>query len=134
MSILGKGDLGSRRASGAHMFRELRKWLLSNHHEASTSEQEGNEMSIKCDKFIVSGVVQGVGFRYHTAHQGLTLSLTGYAKNLSSGDVEVIACGEPDQVDALHEWLKEGPRTASVNHVERLECITNKHYRGFEIL
>lgn len=116
------------------MFTKLRKCLLSNKEEDSTTEQEGNQMSIKCDKFIVSGVVQGVGFRYHTAHQGLTLGLTGYAKNLFSGDVEVIACGDPQQVDALHEWLKEGPRTASVECVERSECITNKHYRGFEIL
>ncbi len=52
------------------MFTKLRKWLLSNKEEDSTTEQEGNQMSIKCDKFIVSGVVQGVGFRYHTAHQG----------------------------------------------------------------
>lgn len=98
------------------------------------SEREENNMSIKCDKFIVSGVVQGVGFRYHTAHQGLVLGLTGYAKNLFSGDVEVIACGDHDKVEELYQWLQEGPRTASVERVERTECVTDKNYRGFEIL
>ncbi|CAH2563768.1 acylphosphatase [Vibrio cholerae] len=48
-------------------------------------------MEKQCSKFIVSGHVQGVGFRYHTSHQGLKLGLTGYAKNLNNGDVEVVA-------------------------------------------
>lgn len=91
-------------------------------------------MSVKCDKFIVSGVVQGVGFRYHTAHQGLTLGLTGYAKNLFSGEVEVIACGDADRVEELYQWLQQGPKTASVDEVQRSQSITTKCYRGFEIL
>jgi len=91
-------------------------------------------MATKCDKFIVSGVVQGVGFRYHTSHQGLKLGLTGYAKNLNNGDVEVIACGPVEQVDEFYEWLKEGPRTAAVDNIVRTTCTIEKSYRGFEIL
>ncbi|POF52593.1 acylphosphatase, partial [Vibrio vulnificus] len=44
-------------------------------------------MTVRCEKFVVSGRVQGVGFRYHTSHQGLKLNLVGYAKNLCNGDV-----------------------------------------------
>lgn len=54
-------------------------------------------MSQICMKANVKGVVQGVGFRFHTAHEGLKLGLTGYAKNLSDGSVEVIACGHEEK-------------------------------------
>ncbi len=91
-------------------------------------------MATKCEKFIVSGTVQGVGFRYHTCHQGLKLGLTGYAKNLANGDVEVIACGATHHVDELYEWLKIGPRTASVVKIVRTSCSLSKSYQGFEIL
>ncbi|OOF09543.1 MULTISPECIES: acylphosphatase [Salinivibrio] len=75
-------------------------------------------MSQKCVKAYVTGHVQGVGFRYHTAHEALKLSLTGYAKNLPDGRVEVLACGREESVDALIAWLDQGPPTASVNHVK----------------
>ncbi|GAD79435.1 acylphosphatase [Vibrio ezurae] len=90
-------------------------------------------MSSICRKFLVSGTVQMVGFRYHTAHQGLKFGLTGYAKNLNDGSVEVFACGAKEQVEQLAQWLKVGPRTASVE-----SCIASeaefKHYAGFDIL
>ena len=87
----------------------------------------------KCEKFNVSGIVQGVGFRYHTSHQGLKLGLTGYAKNLNSGDVEVIVCGNHEQIELMAEWLMQGPRTATVNGVTREE-VGYRYYKGFEIL
>jgi acylphosphatase len=49
----------------------------------------------------VYGSVQGVGFRYSTQREALQLGLTGYARNLDDGGVEVLACGEPDQVGNL---------------------------------
>lgn len=55
-------------------------------------------MNQKCEKFTVSGIVQGVGFRYHTSHYGMKLGLTGYAKNLNNGDVEVVVCGNEEQI------------------------------------
>ncbi|ENM5773099.1 acylphosphatase [Vibrio mimicus] len=91
-------------------------------------------MVTKCDRFIVSGHVQGVGFRYHTSHQGLKLGLTGYAKNLNSGDVEVVACGLPEKLDEFYIWLQDGPRTASVKQVIRSSCELERVYQGFEIL
>ncbi|MDP4492793.1 acylphosphatase [Vibrio sp. AH4] len=91
-------------------------------------------MVTKCDKFIVSGYVQGVGFRYHTSNQGLKLGLTGYAKNLNSGEVEVVACGLPEKLEQFYEWLHEGPKTASVEQVTRTGCLPEKEYAGFEIL
>lgn len=90
-------------------------------------------MVLKCEKFLIVGHVQGVGFRYHTSHQGLKLGLTGYAKNLNNGDVEVIACGTEEQIEAFSKWLEEGPRTASVDSVTQ-ERVSYKPFRGFKIL
>lgn len=90
-------------------------------------------MELQCEKFIVSGVVQGVGFRYHTAHQGLKLGATGYTKNLYNGDVEVVVCGSLGQIEAMAEWLKDGPRTATVDELTR-ESIAYKPFKGFKIL
>ncbi|ELP5729580.1 acylphosphatase [Vibrio vulnificus] len=90
-------------------------------------------MAIRCEKFVVSGIVQGVGFRYHTSHKGLEFNLVGYAKNLNNGDVEVIACGEPEKIEEFAQWLKDGPRSSRVDGLSREE-ITYRDFKGFEIL
>lgn len=74
---------------------------------------------MKCEKMVVSGVVQGVGFRYFTANECLKRSLTGYAKNLSDGRVEVVVCGDQSQLDDVFLQLQKGPRTAVVDNVTR---------------
>ena len=71
-----------------------------------------------CRRFLVTGRVQGVFFRVSTRDVALRLSLTGYAKNLPDGCVEVVACGQPDAVDKLAAWLHEGPQMASVASVD----------------
>jgi len=66
----------------------------------------------------VYGRVQGVGFRFATQQQANGLGLTGYARNLDDGSVEVIVCGEQEQVDQLLAWLKQGgPKHAKVDKV-----------------
>jgi acylphosphatase len=90
-------------------------------------------MNNYCQKFIVSGLVQGVGFRYFTSHEGLKLGLTGYAKNLNNGDVEVVACGGLEQVEALYLWLHQGSPAAQVIRVERLDLECDKRYKGFTV-
>ncbi|MHA6310848.1 acylphosphatase [Pantoea sp. S-LA4] len=75
-------------------------------------------MTATCVKAWVHGRVQGVGFRYSTQAEAKTLGLQGHARNLEDGSVEVLACGEPEQVDALINWLKAGgPRSARVDKV-----------------
>jgi acylphosphatase len=71
-----------------------------------------------CITAYVYGVVQGVGFRYHTQHRATALGLTGYARNLEDGSVEVVACGDHAAVEKLVEWLKSGgPPSARVDRV-----------------
>ncbi|HFZ8995297.1 TPA: acylphosphatase [Citrobacter freundii] len=75
-------------------------------------------MSKVCIIAWVYGRVQGVGFRYTTQHEAKRLGLTGYARNMDDGSVEVVACGEKEQIDALMQWLKAGgPRSARVERV-----------------
>lgn len=75
-------------------------------------------MAQSCTIAWIYGRVQGVGFRYSTQREALKLGLTGYARNLDDGGVEVVACGEADAVEKLIDWLKAGgPRSASVEKV-----------------
>ena len=75
----------------------------------------------RCVKVLVYGIVQGVGFRYFTQQEAHRLELSGHATNLADGSVEVVAQGESKAVDKLIEWLKSGPRTASVDYIEVYE-------------
>lgn len=75
-------------------------------------------MSTVCTIAWIHGQVQGVGFRYCTQREAQRLGVTGYAKNLDDGSVEVVACGERQQVEQLMQWLKAGgPRSARIERV-----------------
>ena len=75
-------------------------------------------MATICKRAWVQGSVQGVGFRYTTQHEAKARGLQGYARNLGDGSVEVLACGEEKEVEALIAWLKAGgPRSARVDKV-----------------
>jgi acylphosphatase len=66
----------------------------------------------------VSGRVQGVFFRASTRSRARELGVTGHARNLPDGRVEVLACGSAAAVEALCAWLWEGPPGAQVSAVE----------------
>jgi acylphosphatase len=85
-----------------------------------------------CMKCYVSGTVQGVWFRAHTKEEAQRLGLTGFARNLADGRVEVLACGESAQLDLLFEWLKHGPPLAKVTELDR-EDSPWEHYDGFQV-
>ena len=74
----------------------------------------------------VSGRVQGVFYRASARQRAELLGVTGYARNLADGRVEVLACGEAAAVEALCAWLWEGPPAASVKDVliEELDAAT----------
>jgi acylphosphatase len=72
-------------------------------------------------RWLVTGVVQGVGFRWFVARQAETLGLRGWVRNLVDGSVEVVAAGEEAQVDVLHQRLAAGPRLSRVERVERTD-------------
>jgi len=83
-----------------------------------------------CARFIVRGRVQGVFFRASTREQALKLGVSGHAENLADGSVEVLACGPDPALDALHEWLRQGPPSARVENVTR-EAMPDQAMQGF---
>ena len=92
-------------------------------------------MATICTMAWVYGSVQGVGFRYSTQREALRLGLTGYARNLDDGSVEVLACGEDEQVAALIAWLKAGgPRSARVDRVNTEPHQPTREWQKFAIL
>lgn len=86
-----------------------------------------------CKRCIVTGRVQGVAYRAATQHQAHALNVTGYAKNLPNGSVEVFACGAERDVNALCDWLWEGPRMAQVSDVQ-CSSVTDQDVLGFVTL
>ena len=79
-------------------------------------------MQSRCRCYLVSGHVQGVWFRAGTRDQALALGLTGWARNLDDGRVEVIACGDADALAALRRWLEQGTSRARVDRVEETDA------------
>jgi acylphosphatase len=73
-------------------------------------------------RFIVSGRVQGVGFRYFVQCQAQALGLAGWVRNLPDGRVEAFMEGLLAQLEQIEELLREGPSTSRVESVESSEA------------
>ena len=85
-----------------------------------------------CRRFLIYGRVQGVAFRASTQDAARGLGLTGFARNLTDGRVEVIVCGEFPRVKQLEGWLQQGPRWARVEKVVAEE-MAEQEFDDFEI-
>ena len=68
-------------------------------------------------RFLISGHVQGVGFRWFVQDTALRAGLTGWVRNLPDGRVEALVEGESDTVAELQATLREGPRHARVDRL-----------------
>lgn len=84
-------------------------------------------------KIVVSGYVQGVGFRYFVYREAVSLGLSGYVQNLPTGQVEVIACGDQGLIHDFIEILRVGPRYASVSDVSAEPIELKEIFRNFHI-
>jgi len=71
-----------------------------------------------CRRSFVSGRVQGVFYRATCVRKAQELGVSGFARNLPDGRVEVLACGEEPAVAALVKWLWEGSPASKVTAVE----------------
>jgi len=86
-----------------------------------------------CIRCLVSGRVQGVFFRVSTRDQAQALGLGGEVRNLPDGRVAVTACGPQASLDALRQWLWEGPRQAAVSDVHCEACPEEAGFSSFSI-
>lgn len=86
-------------------------------------------------RFLVAGQVQGVGYRWFVARHARTLGLTGYARNLADGRVEVVSRGEDEALTRLEQLLRRGPANAQVTEVARDDDVEDSSIpsRSFDI-
>lgn len=83
-------------------------------------------------RWLISGRVQGVGFRYFVQKHAAELGLEGWARNLADGRVEVYAVGSPEKLSNLAASLHAGPISSDVRTVEQHEEAVRK-LSGFRI-
>ncbi|MBI1813984.1 MAG: acylphosphatase [Deltaproteobacteria bacterium] len=69
-------------------------------------------------QLVITGRVQGVGFRYAVLDEARRLQVAGWVRNRRDGSVEVIAEGSRGRLEQLAVWCHDGPRGALVSHVE----------------
>lgn len=84
-------------------------------------------------KFIISGIVQGVGFRYFAQRSAARHQVTGYVKNLEDGSVEAFVQGGERQVIAFRDDLAAGPRYSTVESMEETVLEPNGAFSSFRI-
>ena len=68
-------------------------------------------------RYLISGRVQGVGFRWFVEREAALIGITGWVRNCDTSDVEVMATGTREQHIALRDKLREGPRAARVDQL-----------------
>jgi acylphosphatase len=83
-------------------------------------------------KIIVSGRVQGVGFRRYVTNEARFLGLKGYVKNLPDGDVYIEAEGTNENLNVFVTWIKKGPGFSFVESV-KADYFPPVNYSGFRI-
>ncbi len=84
-------------------------------------------------EIIVSGLVQGVGFRYFVLRKAQELGLKGFVKNLFTGEVLIVAEGEKFKMDELIKEVKVGPIYADVRKVKVEEGKPTGEFKKFEV-
>ena len=81
---------------------------------------------------LISGKVQGVGYRYSTVQEAQKLGIRGWVRNLLDGRVEAIFEGTEPLIEQMLQWCHEGPGSAKVMDVT-IETVEPQLYQGFEV-
>jgi acylphosphatase len=81
----------------------------------------------------ISGLVQGVSFRYFTMQQAERCNVTGWVKNLTNGDVLACFEGEERDVQTLLDWCRVGPRLSRVDRVSVEQLEYTGEFDGFRV-
>lgn len=84
-------------------------------------------------KLIITGRVQGVGFRSETVEMAKSLGITGYVRNEEDGSVAVEAEGTNTDLEILRDWCKKGPEGSDVEKLEEKWSDEFKDYLDFKV-
>ena len=79
-------------------------------------------------RYFISGIVQGVGFRFFAHRAAERMHVSGYTKNLPDGRVEVYAIGTAEHLAKLRSALERGPWGASVSGVMEEDATIDSNY------
>lgn len=90
-------------------------------------------LTVGARRYVVSGRVQGVGFRYFAEAAGRREGLNGWVRNLPDGRVEVEAEGDAEALERFEWRLRQGPRSARVEAVDVEHRVPHGHETGFRI-
>ena len=83
-------------------------------------------------RLVISGRVQGVGYRLHMQRKARELGVAGWVRNRRDGSVEAAVQGPPEAVEAMIAWARSGPPGATVTDVRISE--DGGSYTGFGTL
>lgn len=84
-------------------------------------------------RYLISGRVQGVGFRYFTEAEAAREGLHGWVRNLPDGRVEIDVEGEAEAVERFERHVRHGPPGARVSNVDVDESIPQRRESGFSV-
>ncbi len=90
-------------------------------------------MSKVARKFLITGNVQGVGYRFFAQRAAARHQVVGYVRNRADGAVEALAEGPAKDVDEFRNDLAAGPQWASVDNVEEISIDPTGRYSSFRI-
>ena len=84
-------------------------------------------------RYVITGTVQGVGFRWFARDAAAREGVRGWVRNLADGSVEAVVEGEQGAVDRVEAALRRGPSSARVEQVDVEELAPTERAPGFEI-
>ncbi len=92
-----------------------------------------NDAMRRARRYLVSGRVQGVGYRYFAADAARREGLSGSVRNLADGRVEAVADGDAESLERFERALRRGPSRARVEHVIVEDTEPPAHRLGFVV-
>ena len=84
-------------------------------------------------RLLISGIVQGVGYRWSCRREGQGIGVTGWVRNLDDGRVEAVVQGTKEQVERLIKWCYRGPSEARVSDIAVAYEDTLEDFKDFGI-
>ncbi len=85
-------------------------------------------------RLLLTGRVQGVGFRHFTRKQAEALGLAGTVANLADGRVEIEVAGDPATLEEFKRRVRQGPRFGTVDELAEEEIAEPPEWEGFRVV
>ena len=99
----------------------------------SPEQRPGKSPAHERWRIVARGQVQGVCFRIYTCEEAERLGVTGWVRNRSDGNVEIVAEGGTEALDALLAWARRGPPAARVTDVSVERLPASGEFEGFRV-